>query len=331
MHYKTLGKSALKVSIISFGAWQIGDPEFWGDDNETDVDGVVGAAIDAGINLFDTAEIYGDGQSEEILGKALRGRRDKVYIASKASTDSCTPDKLRTACENSLRRLGVDHMDLYQVHWPFTAAPYEEIIPVLEKLQQEGKIREIGVSNFGPKNLKNWMKNGSAVSNQIGYNILFRAPEYEMIPACRRHNLGVLVYMPLMQGLLSGRYKDLDDIPMLRRRTRHFSALRDGTRHGEGGHESILQDTLDEIMDFSEAINIPMSVVSLCWVMAQPGISSVIIGARKTQQLLANLKAANLNIGPAAIAQLNEYSFRLKCVMGKNCDMWESDENSRIQ
>ena len=84
-------------------------------------------------------------------------------------------------------------------------------------------------------------------------------------------------------------------------------------------------------MDFSEAINIPMSVVSLCWVMAQPGISSVIIGARKTQQLLANLKAANLNIGPAAIAQLNEYSFRLKCVMGKNCDMWESDENSRIQ
>ncbi|NLO33960.1 MAG: aldo/keto reductase, partial [Candidatus Hydrogenedentes bacterium] len=194
MHYKTLGKSALKVSIISFGAWQIGDPEFWGDDNETDVDGVVGAAIDAGINLFDTAEIYGDGQSEEILGKALRGRRDKVYIASKASTDSCTPDKLRTACENSLRSLGVDHMDLYQVHWPFTAAPYEEIIPVLEKLQQEGKIREIGVSNFGPKNLKNWMKNGSAVSNQIGYNILFRAPEYEMIPACRRHNLGVLVY-----------------------------------------------------------------------------------------------------------------------------------------
>lgn len=330
MRYRKLGTSDLNVSVIAFGAWQIGDPEFWGADDEADPDGVVGAAIDAGINLFDTAEIYGDGHSEEVLGKALRGRRDQVYIASKAFTESCTPDGLRKACENSLRRLGIDHIDLYQIHWPFTAAPYEEIAPVLEALRTEGKVLEIGVSNFGPEDLDNWLETGTAVSNQIGFNLLFRAPEYDMIPACRRNDLGILAYMPLMQGLLSGRYKQLDDIPMKRRRSRHFSSSRDGTRHGEPGHEELLSDTLEELSDFAEAVHVPLAVLSLSWLIAQPGVTSAIVGARKINQLMDNLRAAELNVGPAAIAQLNEISYPLKQAMGYNCDMWESDATSRI-
>lgn len=330
MYYRTLGTSGLNVSVIAFGAWQIGDPDFWGADAEADPDGVVGAAVDAGINLFDTAEVYGDGRSEEVLGKALRGRRDNVYIASKAFTESCTPEGLRAACENSLRRLGTDHIDLYQIHWPFTASAYEEITPVLQALKTEGKIREIGVSNFGPEDLDTWMKTGAAVSNQIGYNMLFRAPEYEMLPACRRYDLGVLAYMPLMQGLLSGRYRQLDDIPMKRRRSRHFAASREGTRHGEPGHEELLANTLEELSDFAEAVHVPLAVLSLSWLIAQPGLTSAIVGARKINQLLANLQAAELDVGPAAIAQLNEISYPLKRAMGYNCDMWETDANSRI-
>lgn len=330
MIYRTLGSSSLNVSVISFGAWQIGDPEFWGDDPHADPDGVVGAAVDAGINLFDTAELYGDGRSEEVLGKALQGRRDNVYIASKAGTQHCSGAEIRKACEDSLRRLNTDRIELYQIHWPLSRPVYEEIIPVLEQLQAEGKIIEIGVSNFGPKDLEAWMSTGNAVSNQLGYNLLFRAPEYSMIPACRRHGLGILVYMPLMQGLLTGRYTDLDDIPMKRRRSRHFSCTREGTRHGEPGHEPLLKETLDVFLDFAGAIGVPPAVLSLCWLIAQPGVTSVILGARNVAQLQSNLKAASLNIGPAAIALLNEYSYELKAAMGFNCDMWESEANKRI-
>ncbi|HQN01949.1 MAG TPA: aldo/keto reductase, partial [Candidatus Hydrogenedentes bacterium] len=271
MLYRTLGKSGLNVSVIAFGAWQIGDPEFWGDDPQADPDGVVGAAIDAGINLFDTAELYGNGRSEEVLGKALQGRREQVFIASKAATQHCNADDLREACENSLRRLGTDRIDLYQVHWPLPHRFNEAIIPILERLRIEGKIREIGVSNFGPQDIEAWMGSGTAVSDQIGYNLLFRSPEYEMIPACRRHHLGVLAYMPLMQGLLSGRYSDLDSIPMKRRRSRHFSGVREGTRHEEEGHERVLRATLEALLDFSEAIHIPLATVSLAWLISQPG------------------------------------------------------------
>ncbi len=330
MIYRKLGESALEVSVISFGAWQIGDPKFWGEESNPDPDGVVGVAIDQGINLFDTAEAYGDGGSEQALGKALQGRRDQVYIASKVSEAHCTPDGIRLACENSLKRLDSDHIDLYQMHWPFAHESFEDAWAALMKLQEEGKVREIGVSNFGPHDLSAWMRAASAVSNQLGYNLLFRAPEYEMIPACRQHGLGILVYMPLMQGLLTDRYTSIADIPMQRRRTRHFSGDRQGTRHGESGHEEVLMDTVEDLRDFADAVGIPLSVMALSWLIAQPGITSVILGARNASQLTENLRAASLNIGPAAIAQLNEFTFPLKVALGTNCDMWESEENSRI-
>ncbi len=330
MHYRTLGTSGLSVSVISFGAWQLGDPDFWGPDPDADPDAVVGAALDAGINLFDTAELYGDGQSEEILGKALQGRRDNVYIASKVATQHCTRDGIRNSCEASLRRLRTDRLDLYQIHWPVDQQAYQEILPTLEQLRCEGKVREIGVSNFGPQDLATWMTVGTAVSNQIGYNLFFRTPEYDMIPACRRYNLGVLVYMPLMQGLLTGRYRQLDDIPLKRRRSRHFSGLREGVRHGEQGQESLLKVLLGELVQFAEEVRIPLAVISLSWLLSQPGITSAILGTRNASQLLSNLRAVDLDLGPACIAELNEYTYPLKLALGHNCDMWESDANKRI-
>jgi aryl-alcohol dehydrogenase-like predicted oxidoreductase len=330
MYYNTLGDSKLRVSALSLGVWQLGDPGFWGDDECSKAEDLVAAAIDHGITLFDTAELYGNGCSEEILGSALKGRRDEVLIASKVSTQHCTAEGVRAACENSLNRLQTDRIDLYQIHWPFPTEDFEGVQDSLEKLRAEGKIVEVGISNFGRRNIRDWMATGQAVSNQIGYNMLFRAPEYEMIPACQKNKLGVLAYMPLMQGLLSGRYASIEDIPFQRRRTRHFSCTREGTRHGQVSHEKILWDTLEDLSDFAEAIGVPLAVLSLCWLMRQPGLSSVIIGSRKVEQLLFNLQAVNLDIGPAATAQLNEATYPLKVALGKNCDMWESDDNQRI-
>lgn len=330
MYYNTLGNSELRVSALSLGAWQLGDPGFWGEDECSEAKDLVAAAIDNGINLFDTAELYGNGSSEEILGEALKGRRDEVVLASKVSTQHCTAEGVRAACENSLNRLQTDRIDLYQIHWPFPKEDFGEVQETLAALREEGKILEVGISNFGKNDIHDWMETGQAVANQIGYNMLFRAPEYDMIPACQENNLGVLAYMPLMQGLLSGRYDSIEDIPFQRRRTRHFSCTREGTRHGQTGHEKILWDTLEDLGDFAEAIGVPLAVLSLCWLMRQPGVSSVIIGSRKIDQLLFNLQAINLDIGPAATAQLNEATYPLKVALGRNCDMWESDENKRI-
>lgn len=344
MQYRKLGARGPEVSVLSFGAWQLGDPKYWGADSEADAQGAVRAALDAGITLFDTAEGYGEGESERVLGRALGADRDKVLIASKISSPHCTAVGVREACEGSLQRLGTDRIDLYQIHWPFRTEPFltgygeisegvgsfEEVYGALKEMQQEGKIVHIGVSNFGPSDLNQWMSIGDAVSDQLGYNMVFRAIEYAVAPACRKHGVGILAYMPLMQGLLSGRYPNLDSIPQARRRTRHFSSEREGTRHGEPGCEPLLSHTVREVRAFSEAIGVPMSVVSLSWLLAQPGVSSAVLGARKAAQLSQNLLAANIDLGPAAIAQLNEISFPLKRHMGRNPDMWQAGKNARV-
>ena len=331
MRYRLLGLSGFSVSVLSFGAWQMGDEGFWGPSIDADPERTVREALDAGINLFDTAEMYGNGESERLLGKILGRRRADVFLASKVTPEHCSPEQLRGSLEASLKRLNTEWLDLYQVHWPPRDVPFSDVYAELARLREEGKIRAIGLSNFGPGDLQAWQDVGDAVSNQVGYNALFRAVEYETVPASRTHELGVLAYMPLMQGLLSGRYGRVEDIPMMRRRTRHFSCSRQGTRHGEGGHEQLLTATLEELGDFAEAVGLSLAVLSLAWLTAQPGVSSVILGARNPSQLRSNLLAADLDIGPAAVAQLDEITFPLKQAMGSNCDLWETDERSRIR
>ena len=344
MQYRKLGVSNLKVSVLSFGAWQLGDPGYWGNTAHARPGEAVRAAIDGGINLFDTAEVYGNGESERVLGKALGADRRRVYIATKVLPQNCTPAQLRSSCESSLRRLGTDYIDLYQIHWPFRKKPVLDIqgIPVknspdvmtacdtLRSLQNEGKVRFIGLSNFGPEDLDDWFFHGTAESNQLGYNVISRAVEYAVIPACRAQQLGVLAYMPLMQGILANRWNAVESIPIARRRTRHFSGRREGVRHGEPGHETLLLETVTALRQFADAIGVPMATMCVCWVLAQPGVTSAVIGARSPDQVMRNLRAASLNLGPAAIAQLNEISGPLKIAMGRNADLWQSDANSRI-
>lgn len=331
MRYRFLGLSGFSVSVLSFGAWQIGDEGFWGQSSEADAQRAVKVALDAGINLFDTAEMYGQGESERLLGQCLGKHRADVLVASKVSPENCSPQRLRTSLENSLKRLNTEWIDLYQVHWAPRDVPFADVYGELALLREEGKIRAIGLSNFGPEDLHEWHDVGDAVSNQVGYNALFRAVEYETIPASRDYELGILAYMPLMQGLLAGRYRRVEDIPMMRRRTRHFSGTRHGVRHGEDGHENLLAATLAELCDFADAVGLTPAVLALAWLTAQPGVSSVILGARNPAQLRSNLPAGDLDIGPAAVAQLDEITFPLKQALGENCDMWETSHLSRIR
>lgn len=344
MNYRRLGTSDLEVSALAFGAWQLGDAAYWGEVDDSAAERTIAAAIDGGINLFDTAEIYGGGESERALGKALGDKREKVLIASKVSPEHCAPKDLRASCEASLERLGTDRIDLYQIHWPFRAEPFvdqkgedspgvatfAEAYGELQALKSEGKIRAIGVSNFGPTDLSSWLDAGDAVSNQIGYNLLFRAPEYELIPVCRRKQVGVLAYMPLMQGLLTGKFSSVEEIPQKRRRTRHFSGDREGARHGESGCEELLMDTVHDLQEFAEAVGLDLATVAIAWLTMQPGVSSVITGARSPEQIEHNIRAATLDLGPAAIAQINELAAALKRQLGRNCDLWQGQADCRV-
>ncbi len=331
MIFRKLGEHGFPVSVLAFGAWQLGDPAYWGDDDNADADEVVGAAIDAGINLFDTAEMYGAGESERVLGAALRGRRDEVYVASKVAPENCEPEKLRTSCEASLRRLRTETIDLYQIHWPFRHVPFAEVYGELDTLRSEGKVRAIGVCNFGRVDLSSWMGDGECCSNQIGYNLLFRAAEYDMLPACRKLGVGVLAYMPLLQGILSGRYESVDQIPEKRRRTRHFNSHRPGTRHGESGCESELLAALHGLRALSEEVEADMATLALAWLLAQPEVTSVLVGARKGDQLRRNLRAAEIKLSANVLTRLTAMTHPLKQRLGTNPDMWDAGDAARIR
>jgi len=331
MMYRKLGHSDLEVSVLSFGAWQLGDTGYWGADDEADAEAAVRTALDDGINLFDTAESYGGGESERILGQALGPRRHEALIASKVSPNHAPPRDLRRSCEQSLMRLGTDVIDLYQIHWPCRDVPFEDAYGEMARLREEGKIRAIGVSNFGAKDLDAWMACGTCCSNQLGYNLLFRAIELEIMPACARHGVGVLAYMPLLQGLLAGRWRSVGDVPPNRRRTRHFAGTREGARHGESGREQLTFDALDQIRAVADRLGRPMANVAIAWLIANEAVSSVIVGARNPNQVHRNAEAAGTVLDGEVIEELNAIADPLKEYFGANADMWLPAAESRIQ
>ena len=235
MRYRQLGQTDLQVSTVALGCWQFGGGELWGDKNQDEVTDVVHAAIDAGINLFDTAEGYGGGQSEQMLGEALGSRRDEVLIATKAS--HVQADYVTSACEKSLKRLQTDVIDLYQVHWPRHDAPLSETLGAYEKLRDEGKIRVIGVCNFGPQDFDEMMQICRAESNQMLYSMFCRMLENTVTPRCLENDVSILCYSPLAQGLLTGRWRSIDEVPPVRARNRLFSSERSHTHHHGPGCE----------------------------------------------------------------------------------------------
>jgi len=331
MQYTTLPRTDLKVSRVAMGCWALAGDMTWGPQDEAAGIAGIHAALDAGINFFDTAELYGDGTSEAMLGKALRGMRDRAVIASKFSPDNASAEGVVGACERSLRHLDTDRIDLYQIHWPSREVPWEETWQAMEGLRDAGKICHLAVSNFGAGDIADQLKIGLPVSNQLPYNLITRSIEYEILPQCIEHDIGVLCYSPLQHGLLTGKFRTADDVPEGRSRSRHFSCKRRLTRHGEPGCERETFAAIERLHKISEGLGCTPSDVAMAWLLAQPGVFSMLVGIRSPQQAEANAAATQLVLDEATLAALNEASEPVKQALGRNPDMWEGEEKSRYR
>lgn len=325
MQYGKLGKSTLTISRIVLGCMTFTGDGNWGPQDEKDSIDTIRAALDAGITAFDTAESYANGLTEQILGKGLGADRNKVAIFSKVAAAHLDYNSVIASCEATLERIGTDYLDLYQIHWPSKTIPMDETMGALLKLKADGKIREIGVSNFGPVDLDGVVRSGKVVSNQMGYNLLFRGIEYDVLPKCRENGIGVLTYSSLAQGLLSGKYKTPDDFPVGRARTKLFSGSRPGARHGGTGCEEIAFQAIDRIREISHEIGAEMSKVALAWILAQEGISAVIAGGRTAAQARANAEAGELILSQDVVAELSRATEEVKAYLGADVDAWSFD------
>ncbi len=318
MDYRQLGRSGLRVSTLTLGTMTFGGEGNFskvGDTGLEDARRQIDMALDAGVNLIDTADVYSRGASEEIVGEALKGRRESVLLATKArmrmgegpNDAGLSRHHLIRACEDSLRRLQTDYIDLYQVHEWDGQTPLEETLETLDTLVRSGKVRYVGCSNYtGWQLLK---AQGVAVaqryqafaSEQIHYTLQAREAEYELIPAAVDQGLGVLVWSPLAGGLLSGKYRRGQDYP-------------EGSRHLTDWNEppvrdeDALHDVVDALVDVADAHGVSAAQVAIAWLLGRPAVTSVIVGARTDAQLADNLAAADLTLTGSERARLDEVS-----------------------
>src|SRR4051812_39980219 len=304
MEYRQLGKSGLRVSTITLGTMGFGGTGFAENVGKIDVDAArreIDIARGAGVNLFDTADVYSAGMSEEILGKALGSNRDDVLVASKVrlpmsdgpNDAGLSRHHIIRSVEATLRRLGTDYLDLYQAHEWDGQTPLEETLAAMDDLVRWGKVRYIGVSNFAAwqmmKSLWTADRRGPApfVSTQVHYSLQTRDIENEIVPVAVDQGIGVLVWSPLAGGLLSGKY-------------RRGVAAPAGSRHVEGWGEppvydkEQLYDIVEELVAIAGDHDATPAQVSLAWLLAKPAVTSLVIGARTEEQLQGNLAAADL-------------------------------------
>ena len=327
---RQLGQSDLMVSPLCLGCWALAGGSGWGDQDEQVAIDTIHAALDHGINFLDTAEGYGGGYSEEIVGKALVGRREQAVLATKISPTHTQPAELRGYLEASLRRLQTDYIDHYIVHWPITTHSVSESFAVLQELKQEGKVRSIGVSNYGARQLGELLETGAQIDcNQLHYSLLSRAIEFEILPLLRENGIGASAYMPLTQGLLVGKYRTVDEVPPFRARTRHFSSERPMARHDAPGAETETFAAIEAVRQIAESIGEPMANVALAWVMARPGLVAAIGGARSPAQVERNVKAMETVLSAETIAHLDAATEELKNTLGANPDYWNTEDKSR--
>ncbi len=294
----------------------------WGEQEDRDSIRAVHAALDSGITLFDTAEGYGNGKSEEVLGEALKDRRSSAVIATKASGPTYAEDELTAACENSLRRLKTDYIDIYQLHWPRkTAVSPLQILETVGKLKKSGKIRSFGVCNYGPNDIAELLD--GIVTNQLNYGLLWRGVEYEIVPLLRRRSIGILTYSSLMHGLLSGKYETLDDLPESRARTLHYSSEREGVDHGQAGQEELTNKTLARIRAICGEAGIGMTEAAFGWAAHREQVSSVLAGARNAEQVEQNARIGDIEFPEGFLDALSEATEELKEAFGGQVDVWQ--------
>jgi aryl-alcohol dehydrogenase-like predicted oxidoreductase len=318
MDYRQLGNSGLRVSSLSLGTMTFGGSGWAKPVGSTDVDGAkrqIAIAVDAGVNLIDTANVYSGGASEEILGQAIAGRRDDLLIATKARMSmgrgpndaGASRYHIQRQVEASLRRLDTDRIDLYQMHEWDGQTPLEETLSALDSLVQSGKVRYIGASNYAGWQLMKALgiseRRGFEryVSQQIHYTLQSRDAESELVPVSIDQGLGILVWSPLAGGLLSGKYRRDAQAP---EGTRRFQGWDEPPVYDEGK----LYDIIDVLVEIGAARGVSAAQVSLAWTLGRPAVTSVIIGARTDEQLSDNLAAADLILTDDERARLDAVS-----------------------
>lgn len=325
-----LGRSGLQVSRIAFGCMSTVPNATYDGVADQDAVSAIRSALDHGINFFDTAPGYGNGASEELLGRALEGVRDQAIIGNKLGSQRMDAEEVRTECEKSLKLLRTDVMDLYQIHWPRGVVPIDETLKAMEKLVTDGKVRHLGVCNFGIEDLTVGLGSGvSLVSNQIVYSLLARAVEVEVTPLCVENGLGLLCYSPLAQALLAGKYDNADAVPPERARTRHFSKDRPQSRHDEAGCEQQTFAAIAGVKAVADRLGHSMADVALAWLLQQPGVACVLAGASRVDQVARNAAAAEISLSPDDLAELDRVTAPVKDAMGPSLDMWATP--SRIK
>jgi aryl-alcohol dehydrogenase-like predicted oxidoreductase len=318
MEYRALGRSGLRVSVLTMGTMTFGGTGAFADVGSTDVEEAerqVDICLDAGVNLIDTADAYSDGLSEEILGQVLRGRRDRVLVATKVRMEmgggpndsGLSRHHIISGCEASLRRLATDHIDLYQVHEWDGQTPLEETLHALDYLVASGKVRYVGVSNYTAWQLMKALGIAGRldlaplVSQQIYYSLQAREAEYELIPLAVDQGLGVLIWSPLAGGLLSGKYRRNHQAPV---GSRQLSDWGEPPVYDQEG----LYDIVEILIGIAEQHEVSAAQVALAWTLGRPAVTSLVIGARTGEQLADNLAAASLVLTDEERARLDAAS-----------------------
>jgi aryl-alcohol dehydrogenase-like predicted oxidoreductase len=318
MDYRQLGRSGLKVSALTLGTMTFGGRDKFADVGSTDAKTAarqLDLCLDAGVNLVDTADVYSNGLSEEIVGQIIRGRRDRVLLATKArfpmgdgpNDEGLSRHHLIAACEASLQRMGVDHIDLFQVHQWDGTTPLEETLDTLDTLVRDGKVRYVGCSNFSAWHVTKALGVSALhgfqrfVSQQIHYTLQAREAEYELVPLAVSEGLGILVWSPLAGGLLSGKYRRDQDPP---EGSRHLTEWNEPPIHDEDR----LYDIVDALVEIGEGHGVSAAQVAIAWLLSRPGVTSVVLGARTEEQLSDNLAAADLVLTGEERARLDKVS-----------------------
>ncbi|MGN6627459.1 MAG: aldo/keto reductase [Tepidisphaeraceae bacterium] len=315
MTLRYLGRTGVRVSPLTLGCMMFG-----GRTSPEDSYAIIDRAIDAGINILDTANVYNDGKSEEVTGQALKrnGHRDRIFLATKVHGNMHKDDKLHPAgwgnsrygimeqCEASLKRLGVSHIDLYQIHRPQPDCAIDETLRALDDLIRQGKVRYIGTSTFAAWQVVEslWASEklglNRFVTEQPPYHLLDRRIERELIPACQTYGIGIIPWSPLAGGFLTGKYRKATPPPA-------------DSRFGDAHHmrAGMLKNdaalaTVEKLEAFAQTKSVPLSQLALAWCMSKPGITSPIIGPRTMEQLEDNLKAADLTLSEADHKEIDQ-------------------------
>lgn len=317
MRFQSLGKSELKISTIIMGTFQAGKDK-WAGIDDTLTSGAIRAAFEAGITTFDSAEAYGKGHSERILGAALGDVRDQVVLATKVSPNRLRYDQVLNACHSSLKNLRTDYIDLYQVHWPSGSfggevVPVEETMAAMNKLKDQGKIRAIGVSNFSQTQVAEAAKYGCVDSLQPPYSLFWRHVEENTMAYCTDNKIGILAYAPMAQGLLTGKFGPDHEFQKGDHRAKNKLFQPENYRR--------VQQALARLRPIADQLDVNLGQLALAWVTSHPGVCAI-AGARNAAQATMNARAAEVSLPASTLAQLDQIGRWVTDYLGQSPVMW---------